>query len=126
MPKTELIIAAASVVAAYVSRNEMSEDQVPEFLAKVATKLISLENGSSVTPPIPPVPIEESYTDDYIVCLEDGKKVTLLKRHLAKHFEMTPEEYFEKWGLPEDYPLVTRSYSEKRSKIAKAQGLGRT
>lgn len=126
MQKHELVVAAADVVAAYVSRNEMPAEAVPDFLEKISSKMMQLVGGDTSPALTPPVPIEESYTDDYIICLEDGKKVTLLKRYLGKHFDMTPEEYFEKWGLPEDYPLVTKSYSEKRSQIAKEQGLGKT
>jgi predicted transcriptional regulator len=124
MQKSELLNFSTQIVSAYVSKNAMTPDQVVTFLGQITSKLMDL---SGEHPPLqPPVPIKESYTDEYIICLEDGKKVTLLKRYLANHFDMTVEEYIEKWGLPEDYPSVTKSYSEKRSKIAKDQGLGKS
>lgn len=126
MPNNDLLLKAADIVASYVSNNELPADQVPVLLGTITTKMQELTGGPTEPVLQPPVPLEESYTDEYIICLEDGKKVTMLKRYLAKHFDMTPEEYIEKWGLPEDYPMVTKDYSEKRSKIAKKQGLGKS
>lgn len=111
---------AADIVAAYVSNHQVSSEDLPGLIQSTIMAL----SGSVPNKPTPAVPIDESVTDDYLICLEDGQKVTLLKRYLSKHHGMTPEEYIEKWGLPEDYPFVTKSYSEKRSEIAKEQGLG--
>lgn len=124
MTDETLTLKAADVVAAYVAHNAISAAELPDLLKKV----IQTMHQEDVMPrgPQPAVPIEESVTHDYIVCLEDGAKVTLLGRYLKGHFQMTPEDYRAKWGLPEDYPFVAKAYSEKRSKIAKAQGLGRT
>ncbi|MDB2578758.1 MucR family transcriptional regulator [Tateyamaria sp.] len=126
MSNNDLLLKAADIVAAYVSNNELTADRVPELLGNISNKMKELA-GEPTEPVLhPPVPISESYTDDFIVCLEDGKKVTLLKRYLAKHFDLTPEQYIKKWGLPDDYPMVTMVYSKKRSKIAKEQGLGKS
>lgn len=122
MTNETAISAAAAVVAGYVSHHDTPWAEVPKML----TELIEHLSGEKPPRPTPPVPIEESYTDDYIVCLEDGNRVTLLKRYLRTHFDMSVEDYFEKWGLPPDYPIVTKSYSEKRSQIAKDQGLGKS
>ena len=122
-----IVLKAADLVAAYASRNEIEVKALPELLETITLKMVHLtEKETEPSRPVPPVPIDESYTDQYIICLEDEKKVTLLKRYLSKHFDMTPEEYIEKWGLPEDYPFVTKEYSEKRSQIAKDQGLGKS
>lgn len=125
MSQDHLLLKAGDIVASYVTKNEMPADQVPTFLRQIVQEMLALADGQVRPTHTPAVPIEESYTDDYIICLEDGKKVTLLARYLKKHFDMTPEDYIEKWDLPEDYPMVTKVYSEKRSKIAKDQGLGK-
>lgn len=125
MPKDELLLKAGDIVSSYASRNETSPDQLIDLLGRVAGKLFELAGEETKSTLVPAVPIEESVTDDYIVCLEDGKKVSMLARHLKRHHDMTPEEYRERWGLPEEYPFVTKSYSEKRSQIAKDQGLGK-
>lgn len=124
---TDLLLKAGDIVAAYVTRNDLPADQLPDLVEQVAARLLKLDSGQVSAPgPTPPVPVEESYGDDFIICLEDGKRVTLLARHLKTHFNMTPEEYREKWGLPEDYPFVTKKYSEQRSKIAKENQLGKS
>lgn len=115
-----LVLKAAEIAAAYVSRNDVAVEDLPRLIETLARTLAGLSENIQ-----PSVPVEESVTDDYIICLEDGQKVTLLKRYLSKNFDMTPEEYIEKWGLPEDYPMVTKTYSETRSRIAKEQGLGK-
>lgn len=125
MQKHELLLKAGDIVSAFVSRNEIASDQILVLLDQVSGKLFELAVEDVNVSPVPPVPIEESYTDEYIICLEDQKKVAMLSRHLKRHHGMTVEEYFKKWNLPEDYPIVAKSYSEKRSKIAKDQGLGR-
>ncbi|MCG7629063.1 MucR family transcriptional regulator [Epibacterium sp. MM17-32] len=124
---TDLLLKAGDIVAAYVSRNDLPADKLPELVEQVAARLLKLDSGQAPAPgPTPAVPVEESYGDDFIICLEDGKRVTLLARHLKTHFDMTPEEYRERWGLPEDYPFVTKAYSEQRSKIAKENKLGKS
>lgn len=120
---THSIDAAVQIVVAYISVNALEPEKVPTLLGALYMKLESLK-GKVVQQPV--VPVEESYTPDYITCLEDGAQVILLKRYLAKRFNMTPEQYREKWNLPEDYPMVAKSYSEKRSQIAKDTGLGKS
>ena len=124
---TDLLLKAGDIVSAYVTHNDLPAEQLPDLVEQVAARLLKLAGGESAAPKLqPPVPIAESYGDDFIICLEDGKRVTLLARHLKTHFNMTPEEYREKWGLPEDYPFVTKKYSEQRSKIAKENQLGKS
>lgn len=116
------------IVAAYVSNNPVPASELPGLIASVWQSLNQL-NGSSVQgeakKPVPAVPIKKSVTRDYIVCLEDGRKFKSLKRPLMARYGMTPEEYRAKWELPADYPMTAPSYTEKRSELAKAAGLGR-
>lgn len=112
---------ALQLLIAYVQHNSVSPKELCNLIRDVNNTIKSL----SVTGPQPPVPVEDTVTDEYLICLEDGKQVTLLKRYLQSHFNMTPEQYREKWGLPEDYPMVAKNYSEHRSKIAKEHGLGK-
>ena len=125
---SELIDLSADIVAAYVSHNALSVTDLPKLIADVHAALKGL-SGNGATAPIedlkPAVPVKKSITADYIVCLEDGKKFKSLKRHLRTHYNLSPEEYREKWGLPADYPMVAPSYSETRSRLAKDNGLGR-
>jgi len=122
----EMLGLAADIVTAYVSNNTVSSSELPDVIKVVYSTLSLLgdENGAALTQK-PAVPIKKSYTDDYIVCLEDGKKLKMLKRYLRSHFDMTPEEYKAKWGLPVDYPMVAPSYAAKRSAFAKEIGLGK-
>ncbi|MEL7428702.1 MAG: MucR family transcriptional regulator [Pseudomonadota bacterium] len=118
----------AEVVAAYVGNNPVSTSELPNLIGEVYTALKSAENAGSettVTNAKPAVPVKKSLTDDYIICLEDGKKFKSLKRHLRSHFDLSPEEYREKWGLPHDYPMVAPNYAKARSQLAKTMGLGR-
>ena len=117
----------AQVVSSYLSNNQVQADMVPAILQSVYDKLNNL--GTTVVvepaaPAVPAVPIEESITHDHLICLEDGKKFKSLRRHLQTKFNMTPEEYRAKWGLPGDYPMVAPGYSAKRSQLAKNSGLG--
>ncbi len=116
----------AEIVAAYVSNNKMEKSELPGFIQLVYRSLCHLERGSFFPTPRgePFVPIEESVNPDYIVCLEDGKKLKMLKRHLKTTFNMTPEQYRERWGLSADYPMVAPNYAKKRSALAKTIGLG--
>jgi predicted transcriptional regulator len=117
------------VVAAYVGKNAVPTGQISEVINLVFSSLSQL-NGHSVPtsaePLKPAVAVRRSVTPDYIVCLEDGKKLKMLKRHLRTTYGMTPEEYRAKWGLPPDYPMVAPNYAEQRSMFAKKIGLGRS
>lgn len=117
----------AEVVAAYVSNNSLAISEIPSLISDVYGAL----GRTHVTPPAPaiekPKPaiaVKKSVTDDFIVCLEDGKKFKSLKRHLMTHYNMSPEEYREKWDLPSDYPMVAPNYAAARSRLAKQMGLG--
>lgn len=118
----------AAVVTAYVANNRMMAQDLAGFIFAVHQTVADLrQNGNSGSheAPKPAVPIKKSVTDAYIVCLEDGLKFKSLKRHLRSSFDMTPEQYRAKWGLPHDYPMVAPAYAEHRSRLAKANGLGR-
>jgi predicted transcriptional regulator len=116
----------ARIVSAHVSNNSVAASDMPGLIEQVYGALKGL--GTPVEPviarPEPAVPIRKSVTPDYIVCLEDGKKLKMLKRHLATAYNMTPEQYRERWGLPADYPMVAPRYAQQRSSLAKAIGLG--
>lgn len=116
----------ADIVSAHVSNNNVSTGDLPGLISSVYASLAGL--GGAPAPveekPVPAVSIRSSIKPDYIVCLEDGKKLKMLKRHLMTHFEMTPEEYRAKWGLPADYPMVAPNYAEQRRTLAKQIGLG--
>lgn len=123
---SELLALTSSIVAAHVSKNPVSVAELPALIREVYTTLAEVEAGEKAEPaPEPAVPVKKSVTPDYIVCLEDGKKMKVLKRHLKAAYNMTPDEYREKWGLPSDYPMVAPNYSKLRSKRAKQIGLGR-
>jgi len=111
-------------VTRYLEHNEVAPEELPSLIENVYNKIKELE-GERPAPLVPAVPIEDSYTDDHIICLEDGKSVKLLRRYLKQHFNMEIDEYRQKWGLPDDYPLVPKSYARKRSRLAKKQGLGK-
>jgi predicted transcriptional regulator len=123
----DLLSATASIVAAYVSANQMPSQDVPAFFRLMYA---TLAQTSGVEPPQPEptlepaVAIKKSVTADFIVCLEDGKKFKSLKRHLRTRYGMTPDEYRAKWGLPHDYPMVAPNYAKQRSNLAKRMGLG--
>ena len=124
----DLVEFSSEIVAAYVSNNAVTPSDLPKLIAEVHAALKGLskeETAEPVEEKKPAVPIRKSVTPDYIICLEDGKKFKSLKRHLRTHYNLSPEEYREKWGLPADYPMVAPSYSATRSKLAKANGLGR-
>ncbi|MBI1779239.1 MAG: MucR family transcriptional regulator [Proteobacteria bacterium] len=122
----ELLTLTADIVAAHVSNNTVGVTDLPQLIQQVYASLSSL--GQPAQPvaerPQPAVAIKKSVTPDYIICLEDGKKLKMLKRHLKTAFNMTPEEYRERWGLPPDYPMVAPNYALQRSKLAKDIGLG--
>jgi len=125
--KTEIVELAADIVAAYVGNNAVPSGELPNLINDVYKALSSAVDGSKpkeVVEEKPAVPIRKSVTPDHIVCLEDGKKFKSLKRHLRTHYDMSPEQYREKWGLPADYPMVAPNYAQARSSLAKKMGLG--
>jgi predicted transcriptional regulator len=116
----------ADIVSAHVANNSVSVADISTLIGNVYSALSQL--GKNVEPAIeltPAVSIRSSIKPDYIVCLEDGKKLKMLKRHLMTHYQMTPEDYRTKWGLPLDYPMVAPNYAEQRRTLAKSIGLGR-
>ncbi|AHI27505.1 MucR family transcriptional regulator [Komagataeibacter swingsii] len=112
------------IITAYVSENKISPDELIRLIGTVYNSL-SFPTTSSVKEQIPAVPIKRSVFPDYIICLEDGKKLKMLKRHLQASYGMTPEEYRRKWGLPAHYPMVAPNYTVRRSELAREIGLGR-
>ena len=121
---TNLLEVTSKIVAAHVSNNPVQAADLPELINGVHEALAKL--GQDAAPgPAPAVPVADSIRTEYIVCLEDGKRLKTLKRHLRAAFGMSPEEYRAKWGLPPDYPMVAETYSEQRRKLAKRIGLGR-
>jgi predicted transcriptional regulator len=121
------IQATADIVAAYVAKNPVND--LNAFIRQVHATLIDLATTDHQKPagqarPEPAVPINKSVTPDYIVCLEDGKKLKMLKRYIKSAYNMTPEEYRAKWGLPADYPMVAPNYAARRSRLAREIGLG--
>jgi predicted transcriptional regulator len=116
----------AQIVSAHVSNNAVSRDALPELIQQVFTTLMAAGTEQAEPERLQPaVPIKKSVFPEYIVCLEDGKKLKMLKRHLQTSYNMTPEQYRERWGLPHDYPMVAPRYAEHRSELAKKIGLGR-
>lgn len=120
---------AATIVAAYVGNNHVASANLPALIESVfhaLTALTSTEPKAVEPPPlVPAVSVKKSVTDDYIICLEDGKSFKSLKRHLMTHYDLTPEAYRAKWKLPADYPMVAPNYAAARSALAKTMGLGR-
>ncbi|MEM8724396.1 MAG: MucR family transcriptional regulator [Pseudomonadota bacterium] len=125
--KETLITLTSDIVAAHVSNNDVTVEDVPELITNVFGALQSLGEDAEPeeAPPEPAVSIRASIKPDYIVCLEDGKKLKMLKRYLRTNYDMTPEEYRARWNLPADYPMVAPNYAEKRRDLAKKIGLGR-
>ena len=120
-----LVTLTADIVAAHVSNNSVAITDIPLVIRSVHEALSGL--GNTVEPEVkqePAVSIRASVKPDYIVCLEDGKKLKMLRRHLMTHYGMTPDDYRAKWGLPADYPMVAPNYAEKRRALAKEIGLG--
>lgn len=124
----ELLALTTEIVSAHLSNNTLASQEIPALIEKVYKTLAGV-NGevtpvSSTERPQPAVPIRKSVMPDYLVCLEDGKKLKMLKRHLMTAYKMTPEQYRDRWGLPADYPMVAPNYARQRSKLAKDIGLG--
>ena len=121
----EMLALTAEIVAAHVSNNAVAVADLPALIADVHRALGGIGKVEVASErPQPAVPVKKSVTPDYIVCLEDGKKLKMLKRHLKTAYNMSPEEYRERWGLPADYPMVAPNYAEHRSNLAKQIGLG--
>jgi predicted transcriptional regulator len=122
-----LITLTSDIVAAHVSNNNVAVEDVPTLITNVYGALEGLGSNQSKEEerPEPAVSIRASVKPDYIVCLEDGKKLKMLKRYLRTNYDMSPEEYRERWNLPSDYPMVAPNYAEKRRELAKKIGLGR-
>lgn len=122
-----LVDLTADIVSAYVSNNPVASSDLPTLISDVfaALQRTEVDNAEPEPEPAKPaVPIKKSIHPDYIVCLEDGKKFKSLKRHLRTHYNLTPEEYRERWGLASDYPMVAPNYAAARSELAKKMGLG--
>ena len=130
LSKAELLEMAADIVSAYVSNNEVKADSLPGLIESVYASVEALANADADIDtgprPDPAVPIEDSLTEDYLICLEDAQQFQSLKRHLRVKYNMTPEAYREKWGLPRDYPMVAPNYAKRRSELAKKTGLGKS
>ena len=124
----EILSCYARIAAAYLSKQEVSSEELPHVLKRIYQCVADVCYDASNTkyrPALTPVvPIEDSVHDDYIICLEDGKKLQMLKRHLNTMYGMTVEQYKERWNLPMDYPVVSPNYAKRRSQIAKTTGLG--
>ena len=128
LDRDELLQMTVDIVSAYVSNNAIASAQIPELISTIFNSLDVLREDETIEeeePLKPAVPIRKSIGDDYIICLEDGKKLKMLKRHLRTTYNLTPEEYRAKWGLPSDYPMVAPNYAKQRSQFAKTIGLGR-
>jgi predicted transcriptional regulator len=125
--KSALITLTSDIVAAHVSNNDVAVSQLPELISSVYTALAGLGTAVEIAEirPEPAVALRNSVKPDYIVCLEDGKKLKMLKRYLRTNYDMSPEEYRARWGLPADYPMVAPNYAAQRRELAKSIGLGR-
>tara|TARA_Y100001960_G_C14748379_1_gene866988 strand:+ start:344 stop:760 length:417 start_codon:yes stop_codon:yes gene_type:complete len=123
---SELLALTTDIVVSHVSNNSVSPSELPQLIQQVYGALAVL--GGAAQPalerPKPAVPIKKSITPDYIVCLEDGKKLKMIKRHIKNRYDLTPDQYRERWGLSPDYPMVAPNYAAQRSDLAKKIGLG--
>ena len=127
VPDSDVLGLTAQIVSAHVSNNTVNADSLPSLIQEVYKTLAGVgKEPASPERPQPAVPVKKSVLPDYIICLEDGKKLKMLKRHLKTSYNMTPEQYRERWGLGADYPMVAPSYASHRSSLAKKIGLGTT
>ena len=124
--ETDFLHLTANIVESYVSAHDLSVEQLPELIRSVHTALVSAGQPSEPEPVelVPAVNPKRSVFEDYIVCLEDGKKLKMLKRHLKSTYNLTPDEYRSKWGLPFNYPMTAPGYSRRRTELAREMGLG--
>ncbi len=127
LDRSEILALTSEIVSAHVANNAVAQDGLPELISNVFGTLEGLIEPAAPEPEplVPAVSIKKSVQDEYIVCLEDGKKLKMLKRHLSTSYGLSPEEYRAKWGLPSDYPMVAPAYARKRRDLAKKIGLGR-
>ncbi|MBL8806834.1 MAG: MucR family transcriptional regulator [Rhodospirillales bacterium] len=126
-PKSSDVLAlTANIVAAHVSKNALPTEELPGLIRQIYHTLstVGTAGPAPAARPQPAVPVKKSVSNDFIVCLEDGKKLKMLKRHLKAAYNLSPEQYRERWGLPPDYPMVAPSYARKRSQLARDLGLG--
>ena len=126
--RQEMLALTAEIVSSFVGNNSVATGDLPKLISSVFSSLSATgepEAPKAPEAPTPAVPIKKSIGTDYIVCLEDGKKLKMLKRHLATRYNMTPDDYRRRWGLPADYPMVAPDYAAQRSELAKSFGLGR-
>ena len=121
---SEILSLTSNIVAAHVANNSVAVSDLPELIRDVYKTLASVGGSVAKEAEVPAVSVKKSVTPDYVICLEDGKRLKMLKRHLKTAYDMTPEEYRDKWGLPSDYPMVAPNYAKQRSKLAKEIGLG--
>jgi predicted transcriptional regulator len=124
----EILRMTSDIVASFVSNNPVTAESLPDIIRsvyKTVSSLSGLPESRAEERPKPAVPISKSVGDDYIICLEDGKKLKMLKRYLRSRFNMSPDDYRRRWGLPADYPMVAPAYTERRSEFAKKIGLGK-
>jgi len=128
LDRIDLLYIAADIVTAYVGRNEIPAKEIPDLLQTVFTSVQTLANPdeNEGERPVPAIAVEDSVTDTFIYSLEDGQPYKSLKRHLRSKYNMTPEDYRKRWGLPADYPMVAPAYARKRSSLAKKSGLGKS
>ena len=123
-PSAELLELTTKIVAAHVSHNAVPTTDLPRLIATVHETLATVRPEEAAPRPEPAVSIKQSVKPEYIVCLDDGKKFKMLKRHLRSTYDMTPDDYRKRWGLAADYPMVAPNYAKKRSELAKKIGLG--
>lgn len=126
--QVDIVEMTADIVSAYVSANLLNSDELPKLITTVHSALRGVAVDGEAGPAeelTPAVPIKKSITNEYLICLEDGKKFKSLKRHLRTRYNLTPDEYRQKWGLARDYPMVAPSYAKARSELAKRMGLGK-
>ena len=128
MSNADILVLTSDIVASHVANNAATLDELPIIIEQVFYSLKNLEGGTTLAETNnlrPAVAIKKSITPDYIICLEDGKKLKMMKRHLNSKFGLTPDAYRQKWGLPSDYPMVAPNYADRRRELAKEIGLGR-
>ena len=121
----DVIAWTTDIVASHVQNNSVAIGDLPQLIRTVHDALTGLSGAAPAEKPQPAIPVRRSVTPEFIICLEDGRKLKMLKRHLATAYGMTPQEYREKWGLPADYPMVAPNYAKQRSSLAKKIGLGK-
>ena len=125
--KTELLEMTSDIISSFVANNPVPAGGLPDLMKAVHSTVLELASDAPAEPPRPDpaVPISKSITPDFIICLEDGRKLKMLKRYLRSRYDLTPQDYRARWGLPSDYPMVAPNYAKKRSAFAKEIGLGK-